>query len=213
VDRPGQPDRLAGQLAALQLRAGGGGVALVEDQVQHVQDHPQPVAQLRRRRHVEGRAGGLDALLGAADALGHGGLGYEEGAGDLGGRESADRPERERDLRGRRQLRMAAQQQQGQRVVVVAGVLLPRTGDRRAVDRRHRRDRVLAPPARLLSAKLVDQPPRRDPDQPGPRVLRDALFGPLDGGGEQRLLHRVLGRVEMPVPSHERAEDLRRQPT
>ena len=28
---------------------------------------------------------------------------------------------------------------------------------------------------------------------------------------EQRLLHRVLGRVEVPVAAHQRAEDLRRQ--
>ena len=35
---------------------------------------------------------------------------------------------------------------------------------------------------------------------------------PLRGGGEQRLLHRVLGGVEVPVAPDQRAEDLRRQP-
>ncbi len=43
------------------------------------------------------------------------------------------------------------------------------------------------------------------------RVVRDAVGRPLRGGREQRLLDRVLGRVEMPVAPHHRAEDLRRQ--
>ncbi len=42
-------------------------------------------------------------------------------------------------------------------------------------------------------------------------ILGDALLGPLEGGREQRLLHGVLGEVEAPVPTHERAEDLRRE--
>ena len=37
------------------------------------------------------------------------------------------------------------------------------------------------------------------------------LIGPLEGGGQQRLLDRVLARVELPVTAHEHAEDLRRQ--
>ena len=41
VQRPGQPDRLPGQLDALQRGARGGGVALIEDQVQDVEDGAQ----------------------------------------------------------------------------------------------------------------------------------------------------------------------------
>jgi len=33
----------------------------------------------------------------------------------------------------------------------------------------------------------------------------------LQRRGEQRLLHRVLANVELPVPSYQRAENLRRQ--
>ena len=50
-----------------------------------------------------------------------------------------------------------------------------------------------------------------DRDQPAARVVRDAVARPLRGGREQRLLHRVLGGVEVPVAAHQRAEDLRRQ--
>ncbi|CAM5605297.1 hypothetical protein SGLAM104S_08265 [Streptomyces glaucescens] len=41
--------------------------------------------------------------------------------------------------------------------------------------------------------------------------MRDAGLGPLQGGGQQGFLDRVLARVEGTVAAHERAEDLRRQ--
>ena len=45
-----------------------------------------------------------------------------------------------------------------------------------------------------------------------PRGLSGTPVGrPLRRGGQQRLLHRVLGGVEVPVPADQRAEDLRRQ--
>ena len=58
-------------------------------------------------------------LLRPADPLGHRRLGDEEGAGDLGGRQAADRAQRERDLRRRGQRRVAAQEEQRERVVLV----------------------------------------------------------------------------------------------
>ncbi len=42
-------------------------------------------------------------------------------------------------------------------------------------------------------------------------MLRQALFGPLQRGGEQGLLHGVLGAGEVAVAAHDRAEHLRRQ--
>ena len=73
-----------GQLGALQVGAGGRGVALVEDQVEHVQDHAAAARRARPRAAARTRTpAGLDALLGPADALGHGRLGHQERAGDL----------------------------------------------------------------------------------------------------------------------------------
>lgn len=43
-------------------------------------------------------------------------------------------------------------------------------------------------------------------------MVRDALAGPLHGGGQQRLLDRVLAGVEVAVPADERAEGLRSEP-
>jgi hypothetical protein len=47
--------------------------------------------------------------------------------------------------------------------------------------------------------------------QPGPRVVRHPVGRPLQRGGQQCLLDGVLAGVELAVPAHQRAEDLRRQ--
>jgi hypothetical protein len=60
-------------------------VSLVEDQVQDVKHRVQPIPAFAGRRHPELGAGGLDPLLCAADALGHGCQGDQEGTGDLCG--------------------------------------------------------------------------------------------------------------------------------
>jgi len=70
---------------------------------------------------------------------------------------------------------------------------------------------LLPPPPGAFAPPAVDQAPGRDGDEPGSRVVGHALFGPLQRRGEERLLHRVLGRVELPVPAHQRAENLRRE--
>ncbi len=107
-DGADQPDRLAGELAALEVGAGGGGVALVEDQVQDLQNHPKPPIPLVLWRHAERYAACLDGPLGPADALGHGRLGDEEGAGDFGRSQAADGAQGQRYLGGWRERRMAA---------------------------------------------------------------------------------------------------------
>ena len=51
-------------------------------------------------------------LLGAADPLRHRRFGHEERVGDLGGRQAADRAQRERDRRRARERRMTAHEEQ-----------------------------------------------------------------------------------------------------
>ena len=75
---------------------------------------------------------------------------------------------------------------------------------------RHR-DGVLAAPARLLAAQLIGHPPHGGLDQPAARVGGHALGRPVPGRREQRLLHGVLGGVEVAEAADEHAEDLRRQ--
>ena len=60
-------------------------------------------------------------------------------------------------------------------------------------------------------AHLVHQAARGDRDQPAARVIREPAGRPLLRGREQGLLTGVLAQVELPVPAHQRGEDLRRQ--
>jgi len=101
---------------------------------------------------------------------------------------------------------MAAQEQQDERVIAVRH-------RRRALLGQHPAgDRVLAALPGLLAAQQVGEPPPGDRDQPAPRIVRQTLLRPLRGGRQQRLLHGVLGGVEVAVPAHDRTEDLRREP-
>jgi hypothetical protein len=207
-----QPDRLAREVAALEVGARRRGVALVEDQVEHMEHDAQPLGTLGLGRELERHAGGLEPLLGAADALGHRRLGHQERVRDLQRGEAADGAQGERELRRRRQPGLAAEEQQPQRVVLAVAGVLARGGREQRVGGDLRRGGLLAAPLGPLRPHLVDQPARGHGDQPGARVLGHAVARPLRGGGDERLLHRVLGRVEAPVAPHERAEDLRREP-
>ncbi len=168
-----------------------------------MQDDPQPLLPLRAVRQAERAARSLDPLLGPADPGRHRGLGHQERAGDLGGGQAADRTQRQRRLRGRGQRRMAAQEQQDQRVVGARDLLGRHLGGRRRL--------ALAP--RVVAAQLVDEPPGRDGHQPAARVVRHALDWPLHGRGEDGLLHGVLAPLELPVAAGQRAEDLWRELT
>ena len=97
------------------------GVALVEDEIEDVQDGAEARARALRRRHREADAGALDALLGAADSLRHRRLGHEERARDLRRREPAHCAQRQRDGGRTRERRVAAHEEQNERVVLFAG--------------------------------------------------------------------------------------------
>src|SRR6266540_2440802 len=99
---------------------------------------------------------------------------------------------------------MAAQQQECQAVIVGHADVL-------VVWRLQRRDSFLAPAPRRFVAPLLDASTRRDPDQPGSWVARNAVGRPLDRRGLQRLLDRILATIEIAVTACQCTEDLRRQ--
>src|SRR2546423_5785026 len=74
-----------------------------------------------------------------------------------------------------------------------------------------RRHGFLTAAPRALAAPLVDQRPAGHGQQPGPRPVPHPLGRPLERRREQRFLDGVLARGELPVPAHQRAEDLRRE--
>ncbi len=189
--------------------AGAGGIALVEDEVEHVQDGVEPGLQLLRRRPRERHARRLDAGLGAADALRHRRFGHEERAGDLGRGQAADRAQGEGDGRRAGERRMTAHHQQVQRVVLVRGSDGVRR--RRRLGRHLEHHDCFAAAAGDLGADLVGQASGGDVDQPPARIGRQAVARPLPRRRQQRLLHRVLGGREIAEAADDRAEHLRRQ--
>jgi hypothetical protein len=135
--------------------------------------------------------------LGAADPLRHRRLRDVEGVGDLARREAADRAQRQRHLRGGRERRVAAAEEQEERVVadLLRRGLGPRLGLRL----------LFAALTGDLAAAGVDQSPRRHGRQPRARVAR-RMLGPDPQRLQQRLLERVLGGVEVLAPPHQPRE-------
>ena len=106
---------------------------------------------------------------------------------------------------------MGAQEEQGEGFVLVLSMFVAGRRRDKFVTRHLRRGGLLTPPACLFAAHLVGQPARSNRYQPALRILGDTLRRPLDGGGEQRFLHRVLSQVEIAVTPDERAENPRRE--
>ena len=98
---------------------------------------------------------------------------------------------------------MAAQVQQRERVILIGSLLPARQLEYDGG--------LLAPPASALAPPFVDQTPRGDGHQPRARIFGNALRCPLERRGEQCLLDGILAGVELSVPPHERAENLRRE--
>jgi hypothetical protein len=144
-----EADRLGGQVGTVQARPRGAGVALAEDQVEHVQHRREPSGPLLGGRHPERNAAVPDLLLGPADAPGHGRLGDQEGPGDFRRGQAADRAQRQRDLRGRGQRGVTAHEQHDQRVVAVRGRPVGGRGQP-VLGQRAARDGVFAAPAGLV---------------------------------------------------------------
>ena len=197
VQLAGEADRLGREVDACERIARARRVALGEDQVEHLPQRREALVEFVGPRHPELLAARPDARLRPRDALGDRRLGQQQGAADLGGREAADGAQREGDLCGAAQRRVAAEQEQRQRVV----------------DRRHRCGRRLevdgvrfAAAPRDIRSHLVDVPTRRDPHEPGARTVGDALGRPLAGGGDEGLLHGVLARLEVAVAPNEHRE-------
>ena len=173
-----------------------------------MQDDREPGLALVGRRQRERRAGRSDRRLRPADPLGHRRLGHEPRLRDLGGCEATDRPQRQRELRRGRERRMAAEEEQGQRVVLLRHEVVG-PGRVEGVGREQRGRSRLAPLTGEVRAELIGHASGRHGDEPASRVVRDALVGPLGRAGEEGFLDRVLGPVELAVPADDGAEDLR----
>src|SRR4051812_45677316 len=106
---------------------------------------------------------------------------------------------------------MAAHEQQNERVVGVRDALIC-WGLRDSLGwQQPLRNRLLPALAGLLTSQQVRQATRCDRDQPAERVIGTTLSGPAGRGGDERLLRRVLGGIEVAVATNQRAEHPRRE--
>ena len=102
---------------------------------------------------------------------------------------------------------MAAREEELERVVALRRI------EHGVRARRARRGEhlALAPVPRALAARVVGEAPARHVEEPAAGVRGHAADGPLLDRGQQRLLHRILGRPEVARAPHERAEHPRRE--
>ena len=172
-------------------------IAFVEDEVDHGGDSGEALGSRHGARRLEGDIGLGDAGFGAGDALLHRRFAHEEGARNLLNRETRDDAKRKGDLLGRRQLGMAADEEEPEDVVAIVGPVDALDDDGLGVgkvrDDRLGRQRLL--PA--LAARRVDRGVLADHDQPGGRVARRTVLRPNLERSETGFLECLLRRIEI----------------
>ena len=212
------PSRIASSQSdvAHGLLAARRGVPLVEDEVEHGEHRAKALGQHVIRRHAEGDAGVAHLSLRAHESLRHRGLGDEERPRDLRRRQACDLAQRQRHPCLGSECRVAAGEDECEPVV----------GDRAHVvllgrKRLQAREQLGLAGERLLTAEPVDRPVPGCGDDPGAGVRRRPVAGPALERGRERVLHRVLGAVEIaedagedgdgtaPFLPEDRADDLR----
>lgn len=116
-DHAAESEGFGAQVGADPLLARRGRVALVEDQVDDFEDRGQAGCEVGGGGDFEAHVFAGEGFLRAADALGHGGFGDEEGAGDLGGGEAAEDAECESDALVRGEHGVAGGEDEAEHVV------------------------------------------------------------------------------------------------
>jgi hypothetical protein len=116
-DDRGEPERLGAERAAHVSITGAARVPLVEDEVDDIEHGLETCGERFVGRHPERNVRGADLGLGARKPLRHRGLGHEERMRDLRGRQAAEQPQGERDLRFTGKRWMAAGRDQPQPLV------------------------------------------------------------------------------------------------
>jgi hypothetical protein len=189
--QPPEADGLRAQILADEPVAGGRRVTLVEDEVDHGLHSSKAAREVFLVWNPVRDLRVADLAFGPDQPLRHGRLRDQECVRDLGGREPAQEPERQRHLNAGRQRGVAAREDQAQPVVSHSALLLWFIA---GVQQRSLRMAVL--PGRL-PAETVDRPVAGGRDDPT-RGTRRQPGGrpPLHRRGE-RVLDGFLGDVDV----------------
>ena len=134
----------------------------------------------------------MDLALRPGEALPQGGLRNEERPRDLAGRQSGDRPQRQRDPSVHRERRVATGEQEPETIV---RDLVHVDSDR--LELGDLRGGLGLRPADAVAAELVDRAVASRGDDPGLRVVRHPAAGPRTERDLERVLDRLLRQVEV----------------
>ena len=204
----GEADGLGGELAADEGVAGGGAVALVEDEVEDGLDGGEALGQGGGGGDLVGDAGFVDLAFGADDALGEGGLGEQEGAGDLGGGEAAEGTQGEADAGFFVERGMAAGEDEAEAIVFAGGGFHVELGRGAGGGGSFVEQLVFAGAAGMGAAGEVDEAAAGGGVDPGAGVVGDTVSGPVGEGGGEGVLEGFFGEIEGARGADESGDDL-----
>ena len=198
-----EPDRLVAQVGAHEVAARGRRVALVEHEVEDGEHRAQPLGEQVVGRHAERDARSADLPLRAHEPLRHRRLGDEERARDL----AVVSPPTSRSVSA---TRLSAASAGWQHVKTSAsrssGIAL--TSSSSAGSSSQPADELRLPLEDLLAADAVDRAVARGRDDPGAGRPREPVARPALERRRERVLHRVLGELEV---AEDAREDRRRR--
>jgi hypothetical protein len=189
--------------------ARGRGIPLGEHEVDDGHHRLEPLGQLIGRWDAVRNARERDLLLRAHEALRHRGHRDEERARDLLRGEPREGAQRQRDLRLDAERRVAAREDEAEEVVAY-GIVVALVGraDGRLVERDDGELAIEARPA----ADPIDRLVARGAKDPRPRLVRDPLGRPLRERRLERVVHGLLGELEVAAEeANEAREHARRR--
>ncbi len=202
-EQPCEANRLEAQVFPREVIAAARDVTLVVDQVDHREHGTEAVRQLGVVRDAVWNVGGTDLVLCPDETLRHRRLWHQKRTRDLGGPQTSEQPQRQRDLRAGRQSRVAAGEDQPQPVVahgtdlglVVRGARV----EQRGLD--------VAVVARRLAPEAVDRAVAGRGHDPAARIRRDAGRGPAPRGDDECVLDRLFGDVDVAEEANQGRDD------
>ena len=182
-------------------------MALGEEQVHGGEHRREPVGQLVGRWHLVGDGLVGQPALGPHQPLRHRCFRDQEESSDLGRRQTAERPQREGHAALDRQRRVARGEDQPEEVVaddLRVGIVPPIQGGEAPVGG------ALLVVSLGVPAEPVDRLVPGDRGDPGAGLVGDPGPRPLLERDHERILHRVLGAIEVAEDAGEGGESRRR---
>ena len=203
--------RVLAEIGAHPVVARGRGIAFVEDEIDDFEHRRQSRVAIGAARHLERDALFRERLLGADDALRDGGFGDEKRARDFVGRQAAEKPQRQRGARLRRQHRMAGGEDEPQQIV--AHIII----ERRLELARERLLPLFEVVPELLvlaiehfgAAEMIDRAMLGGRHQPGAGVVRNARCRPLLERRHERIVREIFGQPDVAHHARQGRNDLR----